>query len=69
MGTPQDRTHADLIQSAIMTAGGAARSALVASWRRSSELHGLDPAELGSVRTLPMVNSGPLINVSNVLSA
>lgn len=52
MGTPQDRTHADRIQSAIMTAGGAARSALVASWRRSAELHGLDPAELGSVRTL-----------------
>lgn len=52
MGTPQDRTHADRIQSAIMTASGAARSALVASWRRSAELHGLDPAELGSVRTL-----------------
>jgi len=52
MGTPQDRTHADRIQSAIMTAGGAARSALVASWRRSAELHGLDPAEPGSVRTL-----------------
>ncbi|NKB95237.1 sigma-54-dependent Fis family transcriptional regulator [Ochrobactrum intermedium] len=52
MGTPQDRTHADRIQSAITTAGGAARSALVASWRRSAELHGLDPAEPGSVRTL-----------------
>ncbi|MGV6904908.1 MULTISPECIES: helix-turn-helix domain-containing protein [unclassified Brucella] len=51
MGAPQDRIHADRIQSAIAT-GGAARSALVASWRRSAELHGLDPTEPGSVRTL-----------------
>ncbi len=37
----QDRIHADRIQSA--TATGGARSALVASWRRSAELRGLDP--------------------------
>jgi transcriptional regulator of acetoin/glycerol metabolism len=35
--------HADRIQTAI-AANGAARSALIASWRRSSSLHGLDPA-------------------------
>lgn len=36
--------HADRIQAAIAS-NGAAKSALVASWRRSSSLHGLDPAE------------------------
>ncbi|MBC2884262.1 sigma-54-dependent Fis family transcriptional regulator [Ochrobactrum sp. CM-21-5] len=51
MGTPQNRVHAARIHSAI-EAGEAARSALVASWRRSARLHGLDPAEPGSVRTL-----------------
>lgn len=51
MGTPQDRTHAERIHSAIET-GGAARSALVASWQRSAELHKLNPAEPGSVRIL-----------------
>ncbi len=51
MGAPQDRIHADRIHSEIET-GGAARSALVASWRRSARLYGLDPAETGSVQTL-----------------
>ncbi|OYR20000.1 GAF domain-containing protein [Brucella thiophenivorans] len=51
MGAPQDRIHADRIHSEIET-GGAARSALVASWRRSARLYGLDPAEVGSVQTL-----------------
>jgi transcriptional regulator of acetoin/glycerol metabolism len=36
--------HTDRIQSAIES-DGAARSALVASWRRSAALHNLDPAE------------------------
>src|ERR1035441_2246085 len=36
--------HADRIQAAIAS-NGAAKSALIASWRRSSSLHGLDPAE------------------------
>jgi transcriptional regulator of acetoin/glycerol metabolism len=36
--------HADQIQAAIAS-NGAAKSALIASWRRSSRLHGLDPAE------------------------
>jgi hypothetical protein len=36
--------HADRIQAAIAS-NGAARSALIASWRRSSSLYGLDPAE------------------------
>ncbi len=36
--------HADRIQSAILS-NGAAKSALIASWRRSSDLHRLDPAE------------------------
>jgi transcriptional regulator of acetoin/glycerol metabolism len=35
--------HADRIQAAIAS-NGAAKSALIASWRRSSSLHGLDPA-------------------------
>ena len=35
--------HADRIQAAIAS-NGAAKSAVVASWRRSSALHGLDPA-------------------------
>jgi transcriptional regulator of acetoin/glycerol metabolism len=36
--------HADQIQAAIAS-NGAAKSALIASWRRSSTLHRLDPAE------------------------
>lgn len=36
--------HADRIQAAIAS-NGAAKSALIASWRRSSSLHGLDPAK------------------------
>ena len=36
--------HADRIQAAIAS-NGAAKSALIASWRRSSSLHGLDPAQ------------------------
>lgn len=35
--------HAERIQTAVGS-GAAARSPLVASWRRSSVLHGLDPA-------------------------
>jgi transcriptional regulator of acetoin/glycerol metabolism len=35
--------HADRVQAAIAS-NGAAKSALIASWRRSSNLHGLDPA-------------------------
>ncbi len=38
------RRHEDVVQAAI-TSHGAARSALVASWRRSADLHRLDPAE------------------------
>ena len=36
--------HADRIQAAI-SSNGAAKSALIASWRRSGDLHRLDPAE------------------------
>ena len=36
--------HADRIHAAIRS-NGAAKSALIASWRRSSSLHGLDPAK------------------------
>ncbi|TPL37252.1 helix-turn-helix domain-containing protein [Mesorhizobium sp. B2-4-6] len=39
--------HAGRIQAAI-TSDSAAKSALVASWRRSSNLHHLDPADCGS---------------------
>lgn len=43
--------HAALVQSAIQS-GGAASSALVASWRRSATLHHLDPTERRSPRRL-----------------
>lgn len=51
MSVPQQNVHAERIHSAITT-DGAARSALVASWRRSSQLYGLDPSRPGTVRTL-----------------
>jgi transcriptional regulator of acetoin/glycerol metabolism len=43
--------HADRVQAAIRS-DEAARSALVASWRRSSALHRLDPAECKQPRRL-----------------
>ncbi|UVK45228.1 GAF domain-containing protein [Mesorhizobium sp. AR07] len=43
--------HADFIQTSIAS-NDAARSALVASWRRSLTLHGLDPAERKAPRRL-----------------
>ncbi|TPM41842.1 helix-turn-helix domain-containing protein [Mesorhizobium sp. B2-3-4] len=43
--------HADFIQASI-AGSDAARSALVASWRRSLTLHGLDPAERKAPRRL-----------------
>jgi transcriptional regulator of acetoin/glycerol metabolism len=43
--------HADFIQASIASSD-AARSALVASWRRSLTLHGLDPAERKAPRRL-----------------
>lgn len=43
--------HAERVQTAVES-GAAARSPLVASWRRSSVLHGLDPAGRGACRRL-----------------
>jgi transcriptional regulator of acetoin/glycerol metabolism len=43
--------HADRVQAQIAS-GGSARSALVASWRRSSALHQLDPADRAPPRRL-----------------
>ena len=43
MNGPMSRHHAARVEAAIAS-GQAARSALVASWRRSSRLHHLDPA-------------------------
>ncbi|TKB31712.1 MAG: sigma-54-dependent Fis family transcriptional regulator, partial [Mesorhizobium sp.] len=43
--------HADRIQAAIAS-DAAAKSALVASWRRSSSLHRLDPADCRPPRYL-----------------
>ena len=43
MDGPMPRHHAARVEAAIAS-GQAARSALVASWRRSSRLHHLDPA-------------------------
>ncbi|WP_027154032.1 helix-turn-helix domain-containing protein [Mesorhizobium sp. WSM2561] len=47
----QPAHHADVVQAAIAT-NDAARSALIASWRRSLTLHGLDPAERKAPRRL-----------------
>jgi transcriptional regulator of acetoin/glycerol metabolism len=43
--------HADRVQ-AVVASDAAARSSLAASWRRSSALHGLDPAEARPPRRL-----------------
>ncbi|RFB75670.1 helix-turn-helix domain-containing protein [Methylovirgula sp. 4M-Z18] len=58
MNTPV-RRHQDLVQAAI-TSHGAARSALVASWQRSVDLHHLDPA----ARTLPKRLSDAELNAA-----
>jgi transcriptional regulator of acetoin/glycerol metabolism len=47
----QPAHHADIVQAAIATSD-AARSALVASWRRSLTLHGLDPGQRQAPRRL-----------------
>ena len=47
----QPAHHADIVQAAIATSD-AARSSLIASWRRSLTLHGLDPAERKAPRRL-----------------
>ena len=44
MGEDLSGHHADLVQAAIAS-DAAAKSALVASWRRSSNLHKLDPTD------------------------
>ncbi|PSH70041.1 Fis family transcriptional regulator [Phyllobacterium brassicacearum] len=44
MGTLQNCLHADHIQSAL-SGSAAAQSALIASWRRSMRLYGLNPEE------------------------
>ncbi|MCJ9732453.1 sigma-54-dependent Fis family transcriptional regulator, partial [Bradyrhizobium sp. PRIMUS42] len=49
MNGTMPRHHAARVEAAIAS-GQAARSALVASWRRSSRLHHLDPGG----RTSPM---------------
>jgi len=49
--------HADRIQAAI-TSDAAAKSALVASWRRSSNLHRLDPADCSPPRYLTEAELG-----------
>ncbi|MEK1853630.1 MAG: sigma-54-dependent Fis family transcriptional regulator, partial [Phyllobacterium sp.] len=50
MGRLQNGLHADHIQSAL-SGSAAAQSALIASWRRSMRLYGLNPEE----GTLPYV--------------
>jgi len=44
--------HGKLIKQALDAAGGEARSALAASWRRSMSLYGLDPEDEGRPNTL-----------------
>ncbi|MDX8495767.1 helix-turn-helix domain-containing protein [Mesorhizobium sp. VK22B] len=51
MGEDLSGHHADRIQAAIAS-DAAAKSALVASWRRSSNLHRLDPADCSPARYL-----------------
>lgn len=52
---PQPTAHADRVFEAIET-GGAARSRLAASWRRSVESHGLDPAEHRSAKVVDAIS-------------
>ncbi|MER9364096.1 helix-turn-helix domain-containing protein [Mesorhizobium sp. M0500] len=62
--------HADRVQAAIAS-DAAAKSALVASWRRSSSLHRLDPADCSPPRYLTEAELGearqrigPLVRVA-----
>ncbi|MDG4887954.1 MULTISPECIES: GAF domain-containing protein [unclassified Mesorhizobium] len=57
MGENLSGHHADRIQAAIAS-NAAAKSALVASWRRSSSLHRLDPADCSSPRYLTQAELG-----------
>ena len=45
------KQHADQVQATVAR-GSAAKSAVVASWRRSSNFHRLDPAECNLPRRL-----------------
>ncbi|WP_202355999.1 GAF domain-containing protein [Mesorhizobium sp. 113-3-3] len=57
MGGNLSGHHADRIQAAIAS-DAAAKSALVASWRRSSNLHRLNPADCSSPRYLTETELG-----------
>ena len=57
MGGDLSGHHADRIQAAIAS-DAAAKSALVASWRRSSNLHRLNPADCSSPRYLTETELG-----------
>lgn len=57
MGEDLSSHHADRIQAAIAS-DAAARSALVASWRRSSNLHRLDPTDCSPPRYLTEAEFG-----------
>ncbi|TIW13240.1 MAG: sigma-54-dependent Fis family transcriptional regulator, partial [Mesorhizobium sp.] len=54
MSGRQAAGHADFVQASIARSD-AAHSALVASWRRSLQLHHLDPAERKAPRRLTEV--------------
>lgn len=45
MVTLQSGLHAEYIESALSSGSAAAQSALIASWRRSMRLYGLNPVE------------------------
>lgn len=45
MGGQTKERHGSVVAKALEDSGGSARSALVASWRRSADLHGLNPDE------------------------
>ncbi|ESY81127.1 GAF domain-containing protein [Mesorhizobium australicum] len=57
MGEDLSGHHADHVQAAIAS-DAAARSALVASWRRSSSLHRLDPTDCSPPRYLTEAELG-----------
>ncbi|ESX99688.1 helix-turn-helix domain-containing protein [Mesorhizobium sp. LNJC405B00] len=70
MGEDLSGHHADRVQAAIAS-NAAAKSALVASWRRSSSLHRLDPADCSPPRYLTEAELGearqriePLVRVA-----
>ena len=57
-GAAQKKDHIDRVYDAVNSPSAAARSSLAASWRRSAERHGLDPANDRAVERLTGLDLG-----------